>query len=172
MHAFIWDSIFSFKWLEFIFSNAWLFQVVEGDFSNESNRSVHNTQAAVMLVYWLPDIQSHDLQIWLSERLMCLCSHGYHNRMNCCNEKMIGAILSVLSRERQINPKAVGEYIIRKFTEILNESLYKIFFEVTCDLSTLSVSKMKLTLQSCCSGIFVTFCIQRNKLIFDKHHLL
>ncbi|OWF44124.1 neurobeachin-like protein 1 isoform X3 [Mizuhopecten yessoensis] len=85
--------------------------VVEGEFDETKEHNVQNTQAAVMLLCWLPDIQSHDLQIWLSESLSKLCGKGHNNKMNCCNDGMISAILTVLGRERQINQKAVGHLI-------------------------------------------------------------
>ncbi|XP_067686159.1 neurobeachin-like protein 1 [Haliotis asinina] len=85
--------------------------VVEGEFSEKEKQIVHNTQAALMLLQWLPDIQSHDLQVWVSERLKLLCGAGQRNRMNCCNESMISTILMVLDRERQIDHKAVGHLI-------------------------------------------------------------
>ncbi|XP_055956982.1 neurobeachin-like protein 1 [Patella vulgata] len=91
--------------------------VVEEEFVEKDNHLVHNTKAAVMLLQWLPDIQSHDLQIWLSYQLKCLCGRGHRNRMNCCNAGMVGAILGVLGRQRQIDPKAVSNLI--KLTELL-----------------------------------------------------
>ena len=85
-------------------------QVVEGRFGDADSRNVNNVHAALMLVQWLPDIQSHDLQVWLSESLKTLCGNGTHNRINCGNEGMISAILNILQREKQINPIAVGMY--------------------------------------------------------------
>ncbi|XP_076087925.1 neurobeachin-like protein 1 isoform X3 [Mytilus galloprovincialis] len=84
--------------------------VVETEFDGTKHLVVHNTQAAIMLLHWLPDIQSHDLQMWLSECLGTLCAKSY-NKMNCCRDGMIGAILQVLERLKQINTKAVG-YLI------------------------------------------------------------
>jgi len=59
---------------------------------------------------WLPDVQSHDLQIWLTDQLQKLCSANHKNKMFCCENGVIGAILVVLGREKQINPTAIGEY--------------------------------------------------------------
>ena len=70
---------------------------------------MQNPQAAIMLVKWLPDIQSHDLQTWLSESLSQLCTSGIHNRLSCCGAGMISAILCVLWRHQQINTRAVGK---------------------------------------------------------------
>jgi len=71
---------------------------------------LHNTHAAIMLIHWLPDIQSHDLQDWLSEHLGWLCCAEHNDKMNCCNDGMISAILMVLGRGRQINQVAVSKY--------------------------------------------------------------
>jgi len=84
-------------------------QVIEGRFEGGATNSVCNPEAAIMLIQWLPDIQSHDLQTWLSESLCRLCVCGIHNRLSCCNAGMIGAILDVLQRHQQINARAVGK---------------------------------------------------------------
>ena len=86
-----------------------MLQVIEGVYEENCTYTVHNTHAAIMLIQWLPDIQSHDLQIWLAEHLRQLCSSSHNNNMNCCNNGMIGAILCVLDREKQINPAAVSK---------------------------------------------------------------
>ena len=85
-----------------------LFQVVEAKVELTKIYPIKNVQAALLLVQWLPDIQSHDLQIWLSDWLRRLCSSSVHNRMFCCNEGLISAILNILHREKQINQEAVG----------------------------------------------------------------
>ncbi|XP_041374666.1 neurobeachin-like protein 1 [Gigantopelta aegis] len=85
--------------------------VVEDAFVEKEEHVVHNTQAALMLLQWLPDIQSHDLQIWLSQSLRSLCGAGYRNRMKCCSEGMISTILVVLERAKQINSTAIGHLI-------------------------------------------------------------
>ncbi|CAH1788242.1 unnamed protein product [Owenia fusiformis] len=85
--------------------------ITEETFDTSSIATVHNAQAALMLIQWLPDIQSHDLQIWLTECLKVVCSSGNHNRMYCCNEGMVTAILKILKREAQINTQAVGNLI-------------------------------------------------------------
>ncbi|KAK7507554.1 hypothetical protein BaRGS_00001489, partial [Batillaria attramentaria] len=85
--------------------------VVEETQESGDKTRVCNTQAAMMLLQWLPDIQSHELQVWLAERLAALCSHGHRSRMSCCSEGMIGHIITVLGRQKQINPKAVGHLI-------------------------------------------------------------
>ncbi|XP_064646322.1 neurobeachin-like protein 1 isoform X2 [Lineus longissimus] len=85
--------------------------VVECEFTIDKPQVIHNRQAALMLVHWLPDIQSHDLQIWLSECLCFLGDASIHNKMQFTSEGMIAAILNVLSRQKQINPKAIGNLL-------------------------------------------------------------
>ena len=82
---------------------------MEGEFESSKHKTVQNVQAAIMLLGWLPDIQSHDLQCWLSENMSVICGNGHKNKMRCCNGGMISALLSVLTREKQINSKAIGE---------------------------------------------------------------
>ena len=65
-----------------------------------------------MLLQWLPDIQSRELQVWLAEQLTRLCSHGHRSRMSCCTAGMITHIITVLGRQKQIDHKAVGECVI------------------------------------------------------------
>ena len=40
-----------------------LFQSVEAEFDPNKHYIIHNIQAILMLVQWMPDIQSHDLQV-------------------------------------------------------------------------------------------------------------
>ncbi|XP_078323505.1 neurobeachin-like protein 1 isoform X4 [Crassostrea virginica] len=81
--------------------------VVEEEFCEGKNHVIRNVQSALMLLCWLPDIQSKELQIWLADHL-CALSAQKQNKMNCCNEGMISAIIRVLGRQKQIDPKAVG----------------------------------------------------------------
>lgn len=95
---------------------------------------IRNVQSAIMLLCWLPDIQSKELQIWLAEHL-CTLSSQKQNKMNCCNEGMISAIIKVLGRQKQIDPKAVGrkhlhvdslEIVLSE--SILNSSLFYVLY--------------------------------------------
>ncbi|KAK7111968.1 hypothetical protein V1264_011504 [Littorina saxatilis] len=85
--------------------------VVEEHYESSGKMRVINTQAAAMLLQWLPDIQSHDLQVWLAEQLTALCTRGHRSRMSCCTAGMISHIITVLGRQKQIDHKAVGHLI-------------------------------------------------------------
>ncbi|WAR10788.1 NBEL1-like protein [Mya arenaria] len=85
--------------------------VVEGSYKETFPKQVNNTQAAILLLQWLPDIQSHDLQIWLTSLLRQLCGLDHTNKMQCCKEGMISCLLTILAREKQISHTAVGNLI-------------------------------------------------------------
>lgn len=86
---------------------------------------IRNVQSALMLLCWLPDIQSKELQIWLAEHL-CTLSSQKQNKMNCCNEGMISAIIKVLGRQKQIDPKAVGRKHLDSLESVFAEKRYHI----------------------------------------------
>ena len=86
--------------------------MVEEQYESSNKMHVVNTQAAMMLLQWLPDVQSWELQVWLAEQLTRLCSHGHRSRMSCCTAGMISHIITVLGRQKQIDHKAVGECVI------------------------------------------------------------
>lgn len=85
--------------------------VVEDSSGGSRKMWVVNSQAAMILLQWLPDIQSHDLQVWLARELVSVCSSGHRSRMSCCAAGMIEQIVTVLRRQKQINSKAVGHLI-------------------------------------------------------------
>ncbi|GAB1600529.1 neurobeachin-like protein 1 isoform X2 [Argonauta hians] len=85
--------------------------VVEDVFDDNKLQNIRNVPSAKLLIHWLPDIQSADLQVWLSKKLQLLCCHGHINLMNCCNEGLIGSILMALKQEKQITCKAVYNLI-------------------------------------------------------------
>ncbi|XP_025103761.1 neurobeachin-like protein 1 isoform X2 [Pomacea canaliculata] len=85
--------------------------VVEDTYESGNKMQVCNTEAAIMLLRWLPDIQSRELQVWLAEQLASLCCQGHRSRMSCCSSGMISHIIMVLGRQKQIDHKAVGHLI-------------------------------------------------------------
>ena len=92
-----------------------------------------------MLIQWLPDIHSHDLQIWLAENLRALCSLEHKNKMNCCNDGMISAILAVLGREKQINPAAVSKFIWATSHENVSSEIFdQVRFKPACSATEAS----------------------------------
>ena len=84
--------------------------MVEGTFEGGTTYPLSNAQAALMLVEWLPDLQSPDLQLWLAESLRTVCLSDSRNRMVACSEGIVSAVISVLKQASRIPAKAVGEY--------------------------------------------------------------
>lgn len=112
---------------------------------------IRNVQSAIMLLCWLPDIQSKELQIWLAEHL-CTLSSQKQNKMNCCNEGMISAIIKVLGRQKQIDPKAVGRKLLHVDSlesvlseSILNSSLFYMLY-IWCKLLRILIKCRNLSL--------------------------
>ena len=57
-------------------------QVIEDVYQDwrSQNHTIRNGQAILMLLLWLPDIQSHDIQNWLMRCLTKLCTQDMRNR--------------------------------------------------------------------------------------------
>ena len=77
--------------------------------SSKKQYPVANAEAALMLLEWLPDMTSHDLQVWTADCLRRLCCHANHNRMHCCNAGLIEVILRVITQHETIDPLAMGK---------------------------------------------------------------
>ena len=119
---------FHFVWWLILCIFLSVIQVVDGKFTAASQMSanhqgntlpygivIHNPQAALLLIQWLPDIQSHHLQTWLSDSLRVLCMASNHNRIQACTHGMIHAIIGVLQREKQVNRQAIGKWMYRLY---------------------------------------------------------
>ncbi|XP_059178496.1 neurobeachin-like protein 1 [Physella acuta] len=85
--------------------------VVESSYVNTRVHVIRNAPVAVFLIEWLKSIQSHDMQVWLSEEMKKLCTESYGNRMACCKGKMVGVVISVLSEHSKLQFKTVGHLI-------------------------------------------------------------
>ena len=75
--------------------------IVEDDYRADCEYVIRNVQAVLILVQWLPFIQSHDLQLWLAECLQHVCCGSAHNRLQCCNEGVIGKLLETLGQHKR-----------------------------------------------------------------------
>eukprot|EP00058_Branchiostoma_floridae_P012964 XP_002598452.1 hypothetical protein BRAFLDRAFT_83269 [Branchiostoma floridae] len=59
--------------------------MVEGEFKPGTPQHIHNTKAVALLIQWVPELQSHDLQIWLTDSLRKVCSSSFENKAHCCS---------------------------------------------------------------------------------------
>ncbi|XP_060638681.2 neurobeachin-like protein 2 [Anolis sagrei] len=69
---------------------------VEGDHSSFPMRPIHNEQPLLILIQWIPELRSRDLQVFLSERLKKICDASLRSRTTCVEAGMVGALLSAL----------------------------------------------------------------------------
>ncbi|XP_066264160.1 neurobeachin-like protein 1 isoform X5 [Branchiostoma lanceolatum] len=81
--------------------------MVEGEFKPGTAQHIQNTKAAALLIQWVPELQSHDLQIWLTDSLRKVCSSSFENKAHCCRDGVISGILTVLAQERRVNKEAI-----------------------------------------------------------------
>lgn len=86
-------------------------QIVEGHFEDGKVNALRNAHAAVMLVQWLPDIESHDLQTWLALSLVQLARGGKYNQIICCDAGMLKAILDTCSQHHKLHSGTLSQYL-------------------------------------------------------------
>ncbi|KAK3721190.1 hypothetical protein RRG08_044202 [Elysia crispata] len=84
---------------------------VEGCYADMREPVLKAPQVAVMLVRWLPWITKQELQVWLSERLLRLCTCSYSNRMACCKAGMMTELLSLLAEHSKLQLSTIGDVI-------------------------------------------------------------
>ncbi|GFR76164.1 neurobeachin-like protein 1 [Elysia marginata] len=84
---------------------------VEGCYADMREPVLKSPQVAVLLVKWLSWVTKAELQIWLSERLLRLCSCSYSNRMACCKVGMVTELLSLLAEHSKLQLKTTGDVI-------------------------------------------------------------
>ena len=59
---------------------------------------VKNIEPVTYLLKWIAesDFENHQLQVWLTESLLAVCSSSIQNRMLCCQSGTILDVLNVL----------------------------------------------------------------------------
>ncbi|XP_077160810.1 neurobeachin-like protein 2 isoform X4 [Paroedura picta] len=79
---------------------------VEGDHASSPARPIHNEQPLLILVSWLPELRSRDLQVFLSDWLKRICNSSLQSRTTCVKAGMVGSLVGALcAAERQLDPK-------------------------------------------------------------------
>ncbi|XP_075464697.1 neurobeachin-like protein 1 isoform X2 [Ascaphus truei] len=70
---------------------------VEGDHTNVGILGISNVQPLLLLIQWLPEIESHDLQILISDWLKKICCINKQSRTLCVNANMVICIIDTLN---------------------------------------------------------------------------
>ncbi|KFW91215.1 Neurobeachin-like 1, partial [Phalacrocorax carbo] len=70
---------------------------VEGDHMAVGILGISNVQPLLLLIQWLPELESHDLQIFISSWLRRICCINRQSRATCVNANMVIRIIETLN---------------------------------------------------------------------------
>ncbi|KGL97444.1 Neurobeachin-like 1, partial [Charadrius vociferus] len=70
---------------------------VEGDHMAVGLLGISNVQPLLLLIQWLPELESHDLQIFISNCLRRICCINRQSRATCVNANMVIRIIETLN---------------------------------------------------------------------------
>ncbi|XP_019379037.1 PREDICTED: neurobeachin-like protein 1 isoform X2 [Gavialis gangeticus] len=70
---------------------------VEGDHMSVGLLGISNVQPLLLLIQWLPELESHDLQIFISNWLRRICCINRQSRATCVNANMVTCIIETLN---------------------------------------------------------------------------
>ncbi|KFM00482.1 Neurobeachin-like 1, partial [Aptenodytes forsteri] len=70
---------------------------VEGDHMAVGILGISNVQPLLLLIQWLPELESHDLQIFISNWLRRICCINRQSRATCVNANMVIRIIETLN---------------------------------------------------------------------------
>ncbi|XP_059583066.1 neurobeachin-like protein 1 isoform X2 [Alligator mississippiensis] len=70
---------------------------VEGDHMSVGLLGISNVQPLLLLIQWLPELESHDLQIFISNWLRRICCINRQSRATCVNANMVTRIIETLN---------------------------------------------------------------------------
>ncbi|XP_061443028.1 LOW QUALITY PROTEIN: neurobeachin-like protein 2 [Rhineura floridana] len=85
---------------------------VEGDHSSFPTRLIRNEQPLLILIMWIPELKSQDLQIFLSDWLKKICDSSLQSRMTCVKAGMVGCLLDALCAVEQELDRKCSENLI------------------------------------------------------------
>ncbi|KAH0627676.1 hypothetical protein JD844_003763 [Phrynosoma platyrhinos] len=87
-------------------------KAVEGDHSSFPMRPIHNEQPLLILIMWIPELKSPDLQVFLSDWLKKICDSSLQSRTTCVKAGMVCCLLNALcTTEQELDGKCVENLI-------------------------------------------------------------
>ncbi|OCT63836.1 neurobeachin-like protein 1 isoform X1 [Xenopus laevis] len=95
---------------------------VEGDHNIVGILGISNVQPLLLLIQWLPEIQSHDLQIFISEWLKRICCINKQSRTMCVNANMVIRIIETLNSHYSLH-RACAENLIGLLGSLGSQSM-------------------------------------------------
>lgn len=84
-------------------SDFFVFQAVEGDHMAVGILGISNVQPLLLLIQWLPELESHDLQIFISNWLRRICCINRQSRATCVNADMVIRIIETLNHHSALH---------------------------------------------------------------------
>uniref|UniRef100_A0A8D0HAD2 Neurobeachin like 2 n=1 Tax=Sphenodon punctatus TaxID=8508 RepID=A0A8D0HAD2_SPHPU len=78
---------------------------VEGDHNAFPMRLIRNEQPLLILIAWIPELTSRDLQVFLSDWLKRICDASLQSRTTCVKAGMVGCLLDALGTEPELDGK-------------------------------------------------------------------
>ncbi|XP_066200989.1 neurobeachin-like protein 1 isoform X3 [Saccopteryx leptura] len=76
---------------------------VEGDHTSVGILGISNVQPLLLLIQWLPELESHDLQIFISDWLKRICCINRQSRTTCVNANMGIRIIATLDSHSSLH---------------------------------------------------------------------
>lgn len=76
---------------------------VEGDHMAVGILGISNVQPLLLLIQWLPELESHDLQIFISNWLRRICCINRQSRATCVNADMVIRIIETLNHHSALH---------------------------------------------------------------------
>uniref|UniRef100_A0A667HB29 Neurobeachin like 1 n=1 Tax=Lynx canadensis TaxID=61383 RepID=A0A667HB29_LYNCA len=76
---------------------------VEGDHTSVGILGISNVQPLLLLIQWLPELESHDLQIFISDWLKRICCINRQSRTTCVNANMGIHIIETLGSHSSLH---------------------------------------------------------------------
>ncbi|KAM4836011.1 neurobeachin-like protein 1 [Thomomys bottae] len=76
---------------------------VEGDHTSVGILGISNVHPLLLLIQWLPELESHDLQIFISDWLKRICCINRQSRTTCVNANMGIRIIETLESQSSLH---------------------------------------------------------------------
>ncbi|XP_042326371.1 neurobeachin-like protein 1 isoform X2 [Sceloporus undulatus] len=95
---------------------------VEGDHATVGMLGINNVQPLLLLIQWLPELESHDLQVFISNLLKRICCINRQSRAICVNTNMVMRVIETLSRHSLLHG-ACAENLIALLGSLGSQSM-------------------------------------------------
>ncbi|XP_075685908.1 neurobeachin-like protein 1 isoform X3 [Rhinoderma darwinii] len=95
---------------------------VEGEHAAVGIYGISNVQPLLLLIQWLPEIVSHDLQIFISDWLKRICCINKQSRTMCVNASMVIRIIDTLNSHYSLH-RVCAENLISLLGSLGSQSM-------------------------------------------------